>query len=173
MCRSGDLLHIQGSFITLNLNGHTKSTIPPAIFTLMCDCRDKLLGPGTFKRKANGNPCAGKFHNLMVFGGTPPRETHGCHYAHVIRLGQNMSGGPTIDDTTFNFHFILAKGINIQFSSNATGLGPTIHDNIFNDGVIELRTAMNRTERSFHSRSWKKRYLDKPGLQQYPHRRPA
>jgi hypothetical protein len=53
-------------------------------------------------------------------------------------LGQNMSGGPTIYDVTFNFHSNSAKGIDIEYTSNATGLGPVIHGNIFNSNVTEV-----------------------------------
>ena len=136
----GTCFSIQGSFITLNLNGHTVTyntgdQIYARYAIVGINCWDPDLSNG----KANGNPCGGKFNNLTVFGGTLT-EGNGtaAKYAHVIRLGQNMSGGPTIYDTTFNFHSNSAKGINIQLTSNATGLGPIIHDNIFNDGVTQI-----------------------------------
>ena len=136
----GTCFSIQGSFITLNLNGHTvtyntagQSYARYAIVGI--NCWDPDLSSG----KANGNPCGGKFDNLTVFGGTLTEGSGtAADYAHVIRLGQNMSGGPTVYDTTFNFHSNSAKGIDIQFASNATGLGPTIHDNIFNDGITRI-----------------------------------
>jgi Putative Ig domain len=136
----GTCFSIQGSFITLNLNGHkvtynTAGQIYARYAIVGINCWDPDLKNGT----ANGNPCGGHFDNLTVFGGTLTEGSGtAAKYAHVIRLGQNMSGGPTIYDTTFNFHSNSAKGINIQFLSNATGLGPIIHDNIFNDGVTQI-----------------------------------
>jgi hypothetical protein len=137
---TGTCFSIQGSFITLNLNGHTVTyntgdQIYARYAIVGINCWDPDLSNG----KANGNPCGGKFDNLTVFGGTLS-EGNGtaAKYAHVIRLGQNMSGGPTIHDTTFNFHSNSAKGIDIQLTPNATGLGPVIHDNIFNDGVTQI-----------------------------------
>ena len=137
---TGTCFSIQGSFITLNLNGHTVTyntadQIYARYAIVGINCWDPDLSNG----KANGNPCGGKFNNLTVFGGTLT-EGNGmaAKYAHVIRLGQNMSGGPTIYDTTFNFHSNSAKGIDVQLTPNATGLGPIIHDNIFNDGVTQI-----------------------------------
>ena len=136
----GTCFSIQGSFTTLNLNGHTVTyntgdQIYARYAIIGINCWDTDLSNG----KANGNPCGGKFDNLTVFGGTLTEGSGtAAKYAHVIRLGQNMSGGPTIYDTTFNFHSNSAKGIDIQVTSNATGLGPIIHDNIFNDGVTQI-----------------------------------
>ena len=137
---TGTCFSIQGSFITLNLNGHTVTyntadQIYARYAIVGINCWDPDLSNG----KANGNPCGGHFNNLTVFGGTLSQGSGmAAKYAHVIRLGQNMSGGPTIYDTTFNFHSNSAKGIDVQLTPNATGLGPIIHDNIFNDGVTQI-----------------------------------
>ena len=137
---AGTCFSIQGSFVTLNLNGHTVTYNTAdqnyARYAIVgINCWDPDLTNG----KANGNPCGGHFDNLTVFGGTLTEGSGVAgNYAHVIRLGQNMSGGPTIYDTTFNFHSNSAKGIDIELASNATGLGPMIHDNIFNSNVTQV-----------------------------------
>jgi hypothetical protein len=139
----GTCFSIQGSFVKLNLNGHTVTYNTAdqtyARYAIVgINCWDPDLTNG----KANGNPCGGHFDNLTVFGGTLTEGSGAAgNYAHVIRLGQNMSGGPTIYDVTFNFHSNSAKGIDIEFVSNATGLGPMIHDNTFNEAV---RQVLNR-----------------------------
>jgi hypothetical protein len=136
----GTCFSIQGSFVTLNLNGHTVTYNTAdqtyARYAIVgINCWDPDLTNG----KANGNPCGGHFDNFSVFGGALNEGSGAAgNYAHVIRLGQNMSGGPTIYDTTFNFHSNSAKGIDIEFTSNATGLGPIIHDNIFNGNVTQV-----------------------------------
>jgi hypothetical protein len=136
----GTCFSIQGSFITLNLNGHTVTyNTADQMYARYAIVGISCWDPDLKNGKANGNPCGGHFDNLTVFGGTLSEGSGtAAKYAHVIRLGQNMSGGPTIYDTTFNFHSNSAKGIDIQFHSNATGLGPIIHDNVFNDGVTQI-----------------------------------
>ena len=137
---TGTCFSIQSNDITLNLNGHTVSYNTAdqtyARYAIVgINCWDPDLTNG----KANENPCGGHFDNLTVFGGTLTEGSGAAgNYAHVIQLGQNMSGGPTIYDVTFNFHSNSAKGIDIELASNATGLGPMIHDNTFNDTVSQV-----------------------------------
>jgi hypothetical protein len=139
----GTCFSIQGSFVTLNLNGHTvtynTADQTHARYAIVgINCWDPDLTNG----KANGNPCGGSFDNLTVFGGILTEGSGAAaNYAHVIRLGQNMAGGPTIYDVTFNFHSNSAKAIDILYAGNATGPGPIVHDNNFNDAVNQI---MNR-----------------------------
>jgi hypothetical protein len=140
---TGTCFSIQGDDITLNLNGHTVTYNTAdqnyARYAIVgINCWDPDLTNG----KANGNPCGGSFRNLTVFGGTLTEGSGAAaNYAHVIRLGQNISGGPTIYEVTFNFHTNSAQGIDIAYADNASGLGPIIHDNTFNNGVTQI---MNR-----------------------------
>jgi hypothetical protein len=137
---AGTCFSIQSDDITLNLNGHTVTYNTAdqnyARYAVVgINCWDPDLTNG----KANGNPCGGSFHNLTVFGGTLTEGSGAAaNYAHVIRLGQNMSGGPTIYEVTFNFHSNSAQGIDIAYADNASGLGPIIHDNTFNNGVTQV-----------------------------------
>jgi Putative Ig domain len=136
----GTCFSIQADDITLNANGHiiTYNTGDQhyARYGISgMSCWDPDLTNG----KANGNPCGGTFTNLTVFGGTITEGSGAAaDYAHCIRLGQNASIGPTIYNTTFNFHSNSAKGISIQFLSTAHGLGPIIYDNIFNSRVTQI-----------------------------------
>jgi hypothetical protein len=141
----GTCFSIQGENITLNLNSHTvtynsSDQIYARYAIVGINCWDPDLTNG----QANGNPCGGRFDNLTVFGGTLTEGSGTAgNYAHVIRLGQDMSGGPTIFDTTLNFHSNSAQGINIENSGNFSGLGPIIHDNTFNNAVTQI---INRDE---------------------------
>jgi hypothetical protein len=136
----GSCFSIQGSFVTLNLNGHTvtynTADQAHARYAIVgINCWDPNLTDGN----ANGNPCGGSFDNFTIFGGTLT-EGNGAaaNYAHVIRLGQNMAGGPIIYGVTFNFHSNSAKAIDILYAGNATGPGPIVHDNTFNDAVNQI-----------------------------------
>src|ERR1700689_329999 len=67
----GTCFGIQGSFVKLNLNGHTVTYNAAdqtyARYAIVgINCWDPDLTNG----KANGNPCGGHFDNLSVFGGT-------------------------------------------------------------------------------------------------------
>jgi hypothetical protein len=136
----GTCFSIQADGIILDLNGHTitynTADQQYARYAIVgINCWDPDLSNG----RANGNPCAGSFANLTVFGGTITEGTGAAaDYAHSIRLGQNMSFGPTIYDVTFNFHSNSAQGIFVSLASNASGLGPIIHDNVFNNAVTQI-----------------------------------
>jgi hypothetical protein len=127
----GTCFGVQGSNITLNLNGHTVTYgtgqgAIPVYGVLGVACWDPDFGLG--------NPCGGTSNDLTIYGGTITQGSGAAAFSHGIRLGQGPSTGPIVHDVTFNIHASSSIPIFLSY----VGTGSVISNNTINNYVSQV-----------------------------------